>query len=85
MMMMMKTPVVLWLILLYLSMVWWWPCLNVTVSCLCSVSGVSHSVTSDMHIIQQESPMGNKSTKARRFTGDDEDEGSFSAKWVKHH
>lgn len=43
-------------------------------------SGVSHSVTSDMHIIQQESPMGNKSTKARRFTGDDEDEGSFSTK-----
>ncbi|TNN63125.1 ADP-ribosylation factor GTPase-activating protein 3 [Liparis tanakae] len=45
-------------------------------------SGVSHSVTSDMHIIQQESPMGKKEqrTKARRFTEDDEDEGSFSSR-----
>uniref|UniRef100_A0A8C2ZXK6 ADP-ribosylation factor GTPase-activating protein 3 n=1 Tax=Cyclopterus lumpus TaxID=8103 RepID=A0A8C2ZXK6_CYCLU len=40
-------------------------------------SGMSHSVTSDMHIIQQESPMGKKPTKGRRFTEDDEDEGSF--------
>lgn len=43
-------------------------------------SGVSHSVTSDMHIIQQETPMGKKTTKGRRFTEDDEDEGSFSSK-----
>lgn len=43
-------------------------------------SGVSHSVTSDMHIIQQESPLGAKTTKGRRFTEDDDDEGSFSAR-----
>ncbi|KAM9705038.1 ADP-ribosylation factor GTPase-activating protein 3 isoform 1-T1 [Menidia menidia] len=43
-------------------------------------SGVSHSVTSDMHIIQQESPLGAKTTKARRFTGEDEEEGSFSSR-----
>uniref|UniRef100_A0A8C3A1J8 ADP-ribosylation factor GTPase-activating protein 3 n=1 Tax=Cyclopterus lumpus TaxID=8103 RepID=A0A8C3A1J8_CYCLU len=43
-------------------------------------SGMSHSVTSDMHIIQQESPMGKKPTKGRRFTEDDEDEGSFSSR-----
>ncbi|XP_067345909.1 ADP-ribosylation factor GTPase-activating protein 3 isoform X2 [Channa argus] len=42
--------------------------------------GVSHSVTSDMHIIQQENPMGTKTTKGRRFTEDDDDEGSFSAR-----
>uniref|UniRef100_A0A8C6KWE6 ADP-ribosylation factor GTPase-activating protein 3 n=1 Tax=Nothobranchius furzeri TaxID=105023 RepID=A0A8C6KWE6_NOTFU len=40
--------------------------------------GVSHSVTSDMHIIQQESPLGAKTTKARRFPEEEEDEGSFS-------
>ncbi|XP_072233255.1 ADP-ribosylation factor GTPase-activating protein 3 isoform X1 [Leuresthes tenuis] len=43
-------------------------------------SGVSHSVTSDMHIIQQESPLGAKTTKARRFTDEAEDEGSFSSR-----
>uniref|UniRef100_A0A3P9M890 ADP-ribosylation factor GTPase-activating protein 3 n=1 Tax=Oryzias latipes TaxID=8090 RepID=A0A3P9M890_ORYLA len=43
-------------------------------------SGVSHSVTSEMHTIQQESPLGAKTTKARRFTDDDEDEGSFSSR-----
>ncbi|KAM4523488.1 ADP-ribosylation factor GTPase-activating protein 3 isoform 1-T1 [Fundulus diaphanus] len=42
-------------------------------------SGVSHSVMSDMHIIQQESPLGAKSTKGRRFTEEDEYEGSFSS------
>uniref|UniRef100_A0A1A8DHM8 ADP-ribosylation factor GTPase-activating protein 3 n=1 Tax=Nothobranchius kadleci TaxID=1051664 RepID=A0A1A8DHM8_NOTKA len=41
--------------------------------------GVSHSVTSDMHIIQQESPLGAKTTKARRFPEEEEeDEASFS-------
>ncbi|XP_068442997.1 ADP-ribosylation factor GTPase-activating protein 3 isoform X2 [Clinocottus analis] len=43
-------------------------------------SAVSHSVTSDMHIIQQESPMGAKPIKGRRLAEDDEDEGSFSAR-----
>uniref|UniRef100_A0A8C4P133 ADP-ribosylation factor GTPase-activating protein 3 n=1 Tax=Dicentrarchus labrax TaxID=13489 RepID=A0A8C4P133_DICLA len=40
-------------------------------------SGVSHSVTSDMHMIQQENPRGTKTTKGRRFTEDDDDEVSF--------
>ncbi|XP_047431559.1 ADP-ribosylation factor GTPase-activating protein 3 [Mugil cephalus] len=43
-------------------------------------SGVSHSVTSDMHIIQQENPLGAKSTKGRRFTEEDEDESAFSSR-----
>ncbi|XP_053200196.1 ADP-ribosylation factor GTPase-activating protein 3 isoform X2 [Scomber japonicus] len=42
-------------------------------------SGVSHSVTSDMHIIQQENPMVSK-TKGRRFIEDEEDKGSFSSR-----
>ncbi|XP_026182950.1 ADP-ribosylation factor GTPase-activating protein 3 isoform X2 [Mastacembelus armatus] len=41
-------------------------------------SGVSHSVTTDMHIIQQENPLGGKTTKGRRFTEDDDDEGFSS-------
>ncbi|XP_019130791.1 ADP-ribosylation factor GTPase-activating protein 3 isoform X1 [Larimichthys crocea] len=43
-------------------------------------SGVSHSVTSDMHIIQQENPTGTKSTKGRRFTEDNDDDASFSSR-----
>ncbi|XP_037551919.1 ADP-ribosylation factor GTPase-activating protein 3 [Nematolebias whitei] len=43
-------------------------------------SGVSHSVLSEMHIIQQESPLGAKTTKGRRFPEEDEDEGSFSSR-----
>ncbi|XP_042259833.1 ADP-ribosylation factor GTPase-activating protein 3 isoform X1 [Thunnus maccoyii] len=43
-------------------------------------SGVSHSVTSDMHIIQQESPLAAKTSKGRRFTEDEDDEGSFSSR-----
>uniref|UniRef100_A0A3Q1G7L3 ADP-ribosylation factor GTPase-activating protein 3 n=1 Tax=Acanthochromis polyacanthus TaxID=80966 RepID=A0A3Q1G7L3_9TELE len=43
-------------------------------------SGVSHSVMSDMHIIQQESPLGAKTSKGRRFTEEEEDEGSFSSR-----
>ncbi|XP_018542593.1 ADP-ribosylation factor GTPase-activating protein 3 [Lates calcarifer] len=43
-------------------------------------SGVSHSVTSDMHIIEQESPLGAKSNKGRRFTDEDNDEGSFTSR-----
>uniref|UniRef100_A0A3P9QIP9 ADP-ribosylation factor GTPase-activating protein 3 n=1 Tax=Poecilia reticulata TaxID=8081 RepID=A0A3P9QIP9_POERE len=43
-------------------------------------SGVSHSVMSDMHIIQQESPLGAKTTKGRRFTEEDEYDGTFSSR-----
>ena len=50
-----------------------------------SCSGVSHSVTSDMHMIQQEDPQGTKTTKVRRFTEDDEDEGSFSSRSDNEH
>lgn len=50
-----------------------------------SCSGVSHSVTSDMHMIQQEDPRGNKTTKVQRFTEDDEDEGSFSSRSDNEH
>ncbi|XP_035506073.1 ADP-ribosylation factor GTPase-activating protein 3 isoform X2 [Scophthalmus maximus] len=45
-------------------------------------SGVSHSVTSDMHMIEQESPLGKKSTRGRRFTEQEDDEGSFSSRTV---
>ena len=41
---------------------------------------MSHSVTSDMHIIQQESPMAAKTSKGRRYTEDEDDEGSFSSR-----
>ncbi|KAG7225674.1 hypothetical protein INR49_012260 [Caranx melampygus] len=43
-------------------------------------SGVSHSVTSDMHIIQQETPLVAKTKKGRRYTEDDDDEGSFTSR-----
>ncbi|XP_030576264.1 ADP-ribosylation factor GTPase-activating protein 3 isoform X1 [Archocentrus centrarchus] len=43
-------------------------------------SGVSHSVTSDMHIIQQDNPQGAKATRGRRFIDEDDDEGSFSSR-----
>lgn len=43
-------------------------------------SGVSHSVTSDMHIIQQESPLGAKASKGRRFPEEDSYEGTFSSR-----
>lgn len=46
----------------------------------CCCSGVSHSVTSDMHIIQQENPF--KSTKGRLFAGDDEDDGCITSRSV---
>ncbi|CAL8339671.1 unnamed protein product [Arctogadus glacialis] len=41
-------------------------------------SGVSHSVMSDMHMIQQEAPGGVKAPKPRRYIEEDDDEGSFS-------
>lgn len=37
-------------------------------------------MTSDMHMIQQENPRGTKTTKGRRFTEDDDEEGSFNSK-----
>ncbi|KAM9845726.1 ADP-ribosylation factor GTPase-activating protein 3 [Aulostomus maculatus] len=40
-------------------------------------SGVSHSVTSNMLVIQQENPQGSKTSRGRRFTDDNDDEGSF--------
>uniref|UniRef100_A0A669BEI9 ADP-ribosylation factor GTPase-activating protein 3 n=1 Tax=Oreochromis niloticus TaxID=8128 RepID=A0A669BEI9_ORENI len=43
-------------------------------------SGVSHSVMSDMHTIQQDNPIGTKTTKGRRFIDEDDDEGSFSSR-----
>ncbi|XP_051911854.1 ADP-ribosylation factor GTPase-activating protein 3 isoform X2 [Hippocampus zosterae] len=54
-------------------------------------SGVSHSVTSDMHIIQQERPLAARTGKLTRFGedddggggNDDDDEGSFSTGWSK--
>nr|XP_046235342.1 ADP-ribosylation factor GTPase-activating protein 3 isoform X2 [Scatophagus argus] len=46
-------------------------------------SGVSHSVTADMHIIQQENPLAAKTTKGRRFAEDDDnDEGFFNSRSV---
>ncbi|KAG7267393.1 hypothetical protein CRUP_017742 [Coryphaenoides rupestris] len=46
-------------------------------------SGVSHSVMSDMHMIQQETPVGVKTTKPRRYIEeDDDDEGTFSPRAV---
>ncbi|XP_034529968.1 ADP-ribosylation factor GTPase-activating protein 3-like [Notolabrus celidotus] len=45
-----------------------------------SRGGVSHSVMSDMHIIQQETPVAAKSSKGRRVVDDDDDEGSFSSR-----
>ncbi|XP_076015040.1 ADP-ribosylation factor GTPase-activating protein 3 isoform X2 [Genypterus blacodes] len=43
-------------------------------------SGVSHSVTSDMHMIQQETPVGTKTNKARRFVEEEDDEGAFTSR-----
>ncbi|KAG7460339.1 ADP-ribosylation factor GTPase-activating protein 3 [Solea senegalensis] len=43
-------------------------------------SAVSHSVTSDMHMIEQESPLGTKSNRGRRFVEEDEDDGSFTSR-----
>ncbi|XP_062338795.1 ADP-ribosylation factor GTPase-activating protein 3 isoform X1 [Osmerus eperlanus] len=45
-----------------------------------SRSGVSHSVTSDMHIIEQESPVGVKTTKAKKYIDEEENEGSFTSR-----
>lgn len=59
-------------------------CVFISVTCFvfhwCCSSGVSHSVTSDMHIIQQENPY--KSSKGRLFAGDDEDDGCIISRSV---
>lgn len=59
-------------------------CVFISVTCSvlgrCCCSGVSHSVTSDMHIIQQENPY--KSSKGRLFAGDDEDDGCIISRSV---
>ncbi|XP_057711504.1 ADP-ribosylation factor GTPase-activating protein 3 [Corythoichthys intestinalis] len=48
-------------------------------------SGVSHSVTSDMHIIEQERPMASRTSMPSHFLedDDDEDDGSFTKGWKK--
>ncbi|XP_036373767.1 ADP-ribosylation factor GTPase-activating protein 3 isoform X1 [Megalops cyprinoides] len=47
-------------------------------------SGVSHSVLSDMHIIQQESPAGVKVSRGRRYDEDEaEDDGMFSSRFSR--
>lgn len=43
-------------------------------------SGITHSVTSEMQIIQQENPMGTKTKKNQRFVDDDDDDASFSSR-----
>lgn len=48
-------------------------------------SGISHSVTSEMQIIQQENPMRAKTKKNQRFADDDDvDEGTFSSRVLSH-
>ena len=47
-------------------------------TCPLVLSGVSHSVMSDMHMIQQEAPGGVKAPKPRRYIEEEDDEGSFS-------
>ncbi|KAJ8261822.1 hypothetical protein GJAV_G00158820 [Gymnothorax javanicus] len=49
-------------------------------------SGVSHSVLSDMHTIQQESPAERKSSWGRKYAAEDEedeDDGSFSSRFSR--
>lgn len=44
-------------------------------------SGITHSVTSEMQIIQQENPLGAKTKKSQRFVDDDEDDdATFSSR-----
>ncbi|KAK7886118.1 hypothetical protein WMY93_025739 [Mugilogobius chulae] len=43
-------------------------------------SGITHSVTSEMHIIQQENPLGAKTKKSQRFVDDEDDDASFSSR-----
>nr|XP_019947988.1 PREDICTED: ADP-ribosylation factor GTPase-activating protein 3 isoform X2 [Paralichthys olivaceus] len=45
-------------------------------------SGVSHSVTSDMHIIEQENTLGSRTTRGRRLIEQEDDEGSFTSRSV---
>lgn len=43
-------------------------------------SGITHSVTSDMQIIQQENPLGAKTKKSQKFVADDDNEANFSSR-----
>lgn len=43
-------------------------------------SGITHSVTSEMQIIQQESPLGAKTKKSQKLVDDEDDEASFSSR-----
>ncbi|CAL8242077.1 unnamed protein product [Merluccius merluccius] len=45
-------------------------------------SGVSHSVMSDMHMIQQETPVGVKTSKARRYIEEEDDDGTFNPRAI---
>lgn len=40
-------------------------------------SGITHSVTSEMQIIQQENPLGAKTKKSQRFADDEDDDATF--------
>nr|XP_057933627.1 ADP-ribosylation factor GTPase-activating protein 3 isoform X2 [Doryrhamphus excisus] len=49
-------------------------------------SGVSHSVMSDMHIIQQERPLAARTTKPARFTDEEEgDEGTLNSGFMSRY
>uniref|UniRef100_A0A665W3F0 ADP-ribosylation factor GTPase-activating protein 3 n=1 Tax=Echeneis naucrates TaxID=173247 RepID=A0A665W3F0_ECHNA len=48
-------------------------------------SGVSHSVMSDMHIIQQENPLRAKTTKGRRYTEEDDDDVAFPSRLMSRY
>ncbi|XP_072311228.1 ADP-ribosylation factor GTPase-activating protein 3 [Eucyclogobius newberryi] len=43
-------------------------------------SGITHSVTSEMQIIQQENPHGSKTKKSQKFVADEDDDASFSSR-----
>lgn len=43
-------------------------------------SGITHSVTSEMQIIQQESPLGTKTKKKQRYVDDDDDDATFTSR-----
>uniref|UniRef100_A0A3B3ZGW9 ADP-ribosylation factor GTPase-activating protein 3 n=1 Tax=Periophthalmus magnuspinnatus TaxID=409849 RepID=A0A3B3ZGW9_9GOBI len=43
-------------------------------------SGITHSVTSEMQIIQQENPLSTKTKKSQRFVDDEDNDTSFSSR-----
>lgn len=46
--------------------------------------GISHSVTSEMQIIQQESPQGTKTKRGQKLIDNEDDEASFSSRVLSH-